>query len=111
MSEAEQIASQHTSKAQGYDNAPGTTWVTAENEIQSLLIKVQRLVKSLGDAYWEMLTQGDQKRQLLLYQKMLVKPHLFNNALKYYDEQGRTEIATEFINRTKLWIKEVEELL
>ncbi len=39
------------------------------DDTKSLLIEVQRLVKSLEDAYREAVMQGDKERKLLLYQE------------------------------------------
>ena len=84
---------------------------TPSDEINSLLIEVKQLVKSLEDAHREAVAQRDQEQALLVYQKWLGKPRLSINDPKLYDEQERVERETEFIVRAKLWMREVEGLL
>jgi len=111
LDEADTIISQNALRKPEHINVPDKAWATANDEIKSLLIEAQQLVKSLEDAYWEAITQEDQERALLLYRKIMVRPHLLIDDPKRYDEQRRVEIETVFIDKAKLWIREVEGLL
>ena len=111
LDEAEAIANQYASRKPAYINIPDADWAVASDETKNLLTHVQLFSKFLRDAYLKVVRQGDQERQLLLYQRILSRPYLSNIDPELYDESERIERETEFIVRAKLWIREVWELL
>ena len=111
LDEAGAIANQYASRKPAYINIPDADWAVASDETKNLLTHVQLFSKFLRDAYLKVVRQGDQERQLLLYQRILSRPYLSNIDPELYDESERIERETEFIVRAKLWIREVWELL
>lgn len=109
--EAEAIAYQYALRKPDRNDVLDADWEAASDETKSLLIRVQHLAKTLGEAYCEAERQIDQERQALLYERKSNRPHLSGISPELNYESVCIERETEFMIRAKLWIRDIEELL
>ena len=109
--EAEAGAYQNALRKPDHNDVLDADWEAASDETKSLLIRVQHLAKTLGEAYCEAERQIDQERQVLLHEKKSKRPHLSGISPELNYESVCIERETEFMVRAKLWIRDIEELL
>lgn len=109
--EAEAIAYQYALRKPDHNDVLDADWEAASDETKNLLIRVQQLAKTLGEAYCEAERQIDRERQALLHERKSSRPHLSGISPEFNFKSVCIERETEFMVRAKLWIRDIEELL
>ena len=109
LDEVRAVASQH--ELENPDCITYDEWAAATPETKSLMIKVEDLVKTLEDVYWEAVRQRDWERAYLTLQRLVSSACLLSINGEVYAEKKCKDREDEYITRAKEWVHDVTELL